>query len=133
MAKVEWTEDLSVSHPKLDEQHQKYIHTFENLIQAMRDGRDSIELIGTLKDILEYLKNHFSLEEEIMAECSYPDIEEHIEEHRKFSNNASEMMSRYLSGQDLPSEEVLVYLRDWFISHIEGTDQKYVPYLNTSK
>lgn len=129
MSQVEWTPDLSVSDLTLDKQHQQFIKIVNDLIDARREGRDAVQLIGTLQEMLDYLRNHFSYEESVMQDSGFTGFDAHKKIHDTFSDNTKEMVSRYLGGQELPTEEVLVYLRDWFINHIKGVDQEYVPCL----
>ena len=60
---------------------------------------------------------------------SYPDKEAHKEIHRNFENQVAQFAAKMRSGEALLSMELLEFLKDWLLNHINGTDHAYVPYV----
>lgn len=62
-----------------DSQHQQLLALIEELKKSPENGYQVLERLA------EYAEHHFSLEEKYMQLSGYPDIEKHIQLHRKFA------------------------------------------------
>ena len=60
-----------------------------------------------------------------------PDLAAHKKEHVGLTDQVLEVQKKYKAGSTSTlSLEVLNFLKNWLIKHIQGTDKKYGPYLN---
>ena len=128
MATIEWRNDFSVNIGSIDKQHKAFINMFNEFVEAYQEGEAPDILYDTLKEMLDYLNNHFSEEESVMEKYGYPGLEEHRKEHMAFSGKTNEFIDDYFDGRQDLDEKMLNYLSDWFIGHVMGTDMKYVPF-----
>lgn len=129
MALIQWSSDLSVQIDEIDKQHQKLIAMINHLNDAMRQGKGK-EVAGKIVDgLVSYTQVHFATEEKYFAKFAYPESEKHVREHQRFVQQAASFRSDYANGKLTLSSQIINFLSDWLRHHIQGTDQKYVPFL----
>ncbi len=127
---IEWDDSLSVHVDAIDEQHKRLIDMVNTLHDSLEKGSDPAALEQVVRDFNRYTLEHFAAEEKLMNRYSYPDYADHIEQHMGCSFRAMEFFKDYLSGRKDLGAEVLVYLVQWFLEHIKGTDQKLGRFLS---
>lgn len=129
MSLLNWTEDLSVNINGIDNQHKKLVDLINELHSAMKDGKGKDKLGPILTELIEYTKYHFSAEEKLMQQKNYPGYSKHKNEHDIFTKKIVEFNNQYNSGSLSLSIDVLMFLKEWLVVHIKGTDKQYSPYL----
>jgi hemerythrin-like metal-binding protein len=132
MAFVEWKEAFSVFHGQLDNDHQKIIKIINSLFQAMKEKKEGETLYGILTDLLEYTKTHFAREEAVMQELEYPGLRQHRDVHTKMTQRTEELLAKYQHGDEHLSQELLSFLKEWWINHVLTLDRGYVPFITRS-
>ena len=76
-------------------------------------------------------KLHFAREEKFFAQTGYPGALLHKQEHDNLTRQVVDVQHKYAAGASATlSLDVLHFLKDWLIQHIQGSDQKYRPHLN---
>ncbi len=129
MALMEWRESYSVGIPSIDEQHKKLVSLINELAEAMHNKKGKEVLKGIIDEMAKYAVYHFQTEEKYMKEFDFPGYDEHKKEHDSFVEKVKEFQKEYEEGKSLLTVEILMFLRDWLIKHILGTDKKYGPFL----
>jgi hemerythrin len=126
---VTWNDYYSVSEPSLDKEHKQIIFCINDLYEALQDGKSAQVVQPILDRLAEYTMTHFQHEEEIMQAHDYPSLAEHREVHNQMRKKTLALQEHpdTVSGQDL-----LVFLKQWWIEHIQGEDKKYAPYMELS-
>lgn len=130
---MEWTLEYSVNEEKMDKQHQWLFELFNQIILHLNqdeseedpeeEHRFLSELIGELED---YTRIHFSEEETLMKTLSFPDIDSHVLEHRKFEQKVREFKTLHTNGLDKKADtEAFLFLREWLSDHILIKDNQY--------
>lgn len=126
---IKWEPKLSVKVKEIDEQHQNFI-SIMNHLGEMVNARDLLERMDlVLQELTEYAERHFATEEGYFDKFNYEGAEEHKEKHRelklkiagfieKRSDPAKDVYETYL--------ELLDFLADWLVDHLEEMDMKYV-------
>lgn len=127
MEKIKWQDSWLVGVSKIDKQHQGFVTMFNTFIVAYDEGEEHEILYSTLKEMLDYLKNHFAEEETWMEKVDYADFGPHLKEHRSFVEKTNEFVTRYFEGDDEIADEMCEFLSAWFVNHVTGTDMKYAP------
>ena len=126
MVLISWNNDLSVNIVEVDRQHQKLIRIINELHDAMR-ARKTVEVLGKIiNDLVDYTVIHFSFEEKYFAQFKYPRTLSHKKEHKYFINKINEFKKGFDSGRILMSMDIMNFLKEWLIKHIQGTDKQYV-------
>ena len=131
---IDWSDDLSLEIEEIDAQHKDLV-TMINRLHKATMGSDWSKQIVTLTDILlgliDYLRYHFATEEKYMIEYQYPEYEVHRNEHLKFVNEVTSFSQAFRNGTQGLEEEVLTFLKEWYIRHITLTDTKFGVFLHS--
>jgi len=96
----------------------------------MSQGKSKQVMGDLFEKLAKYAIDHFSLEEKIMFDNSYPDYISHKNAHTDFVKKVTETRKAFNEGKFLISIEVMNFLKDWLTGHIMGVDQRYSGYLN---
>ena len=129
MAIIDWEQSYSVGVVELDNHHKQLINMINELYFAMSNDRGQKVVDDIIRDMLDYAKMHFKIEEKYMRQCEYLGSLQHFREHERFVEKAQEMAQRCDAGEFVLSFEVIQFLSDWLKCHILETDMKYAPLL----
>ena len=129
MAFLEWTPELSVGDEEIDSQHRRLVALVNQLHDAMVAGEVEQRLGEFLVELVEYTKYHFSTEERLFEERSYPGRDEHVAQHQEFVGRLLEYIEAHNEGNASISVGMLQYLREWVLHHIREVDRQYAPFL----
>src|SRR3989339_1692924 len=129
MSAVEWDERYSVGVNELDEQHRGLFSIFYTLLEVRSTQQSLQEVADALAKLKAYTYNHFKLEEKYMAECDYPDLEDHRQIHNDFRQTIESFCSDILAAQKINRAELISSLYDWLVTHICSCDQQYKTYV----
>lgn len=91
----------------------------------------SNDLLFTLYNIEEYALNHFKTEEEYMYKYKYPDIVEHIIQHKNFSLKYN-VLKKEFEEKGLTKEclmKLRFFLSNWIIEHYTTIDVKMAKFI----
>jgi len=131
MPLMTWTDKLSVGVGVLDEDHKKLVGMLNELFDAMRAGQGRDSLGRILNGLVQYTKFHFAREEKFFAQTGYPAAVPHKQEHDALTRQVLDVQQKYTAGASATlSLDVMHFLKDWLVNHIQGSDQKYRPHLN---
>ncbi len=127
---IEWAMVYSVNHPEIDEQHKVLIGMLNEMDAIItKEEFNYTNLIHTMECLEEYVKTHFSFEENLMLWQSYPDIMVHTKAHNIFRDK---LQNTYVLDIEKPINfynEMSQYLTDWLMNHIMNMDRHLGNYL----
>ncbi len=122
-------ENLHVGNRLIDREHAiliEYINTLQDLV----DSNSSRHLVGqVLEGLIQYTKTHFYVEEELMHAFRYPDYVKHIQAHEKFKQTMQQLSSQYKQGEADITNDLMNFLKDWLVNHIQKIDRKLADFL----
>lgn len=123
---VVWKPIYSVGDDALDAQHARIIQIVNELYAALGKGTERAALTPLLDRLVEYTNTHFEYEERIMREHAFPEFDAHKALHDRMRRRTADLREykHLVTGQDL-----LRYLKDWWLNHIQNQDKQYTPYL----
>ena len=123
---IAWKPFYSVGAPLLDAQHKQIIRIVSELYEALDQGNDAALLEPLLDRLVQYTSAHFKYEEDIMRQHDYPGLAEHKALHDRLRQRTADLRANVslVTGRDL-----LRFVKDWWLEHIQGEDKKYAPYL----
>jgi hemerythrin-like metal-binding protein len=131
--KMEWTPDLSVNHPTIDEQHKELFNNFNKLLNYIGDAQEDGEL--EILDFLEtYIVTHFTEEETIMKQVNYPDYAVQKVQHTKFIKTFKQFKreyEQYKEGRLYLALHIQRKLINWLVHHVCQSDHKLGRFLNS--
>jgi hemerythrin len=78
---------------------------------------------------LEYVRTHFSTEEQIMEKIEYPGLAHHKKEHESFIHQILINAKDFEEGSMRAPAVLAKYLKEWILSHIAIEDKQYYYYI----
>jgi hemerythrin-like metal-binding protein len=127
---IPWKEQYSVGDASIDTQHKQILAIISELNAAIEGGRAYEVVEELLERMVLYTLNHFKHEEQLMQACGFPDIENHKILHDKMRRRTEGL---HANAGLMTSNDLMRFLREWWINHIRGEDQCYVPYLSAHR
>ncbi len=128
---VEWSDALSVGIKQIDQQHKVLVNMINELHRAMRERRAKDVLLDLVGKLAEYTVTHFGTEERLFEKHGYANTAKHKEIHAKFVAKVQETEEQLRKGTATVSMDLLRFLKDWLVGHIQGTDKKYTEFLHS--
>jgi hemerythrin len=126
-----WTPEMSVGVGALDDDHKVLIGIINELHDGIAAGHKKEILASVLDHLVEYTKFHFAKEEELLAKCDYLAAPNHKMEHASFVSRLINLQERAMKAPVAMLDlELMSFLRNWLVTHIQGSDKKYRPRLN---
>ncbi len=129
MAFITWTEALETGVSPVDGQHRHLVNLINSLEEAVRAGAGEGALQSLFAELVTYTKEHFQAEEELMEAAGYPALGRHKLFHDYFTKRLSGFVSLYNGADPAVAEDLLSFLKLWFLEHVTQTDHEYVPYV----
>ena len=128
---LDWNDSLLVGNTEIDDQHRQIFVYFEKLATACQQKTGELVIKELLNFIGDYVETHFLLEEDYMAQNSYPKLPEQQEQHTHFKQIVKELKETDTNNIDPHQLSLMFYqkLIQWFIQHIKKLDQEMVTYI----
>lgn len=127
--KFVWDSSFSVGDSKIDEDHKKILDIYNELLEYISSqGNLKNEFARILSQMTDYSLTHFQREELYMQNISFPHLREHKDAHRNYIYKVAMYNVNFLGPDSLDPEEVLNFLKGWWINHIIKLDSSYAKY-----
>jgi hemerythrin len=123
---IAWKDNYSVNDPSLDAEHKQIIECINELYAAMQGATDGPTTKRVLDRLVQYTRSHFEHEEKILGEVDFPDFEAHKVLHDNMRQRTLGLRTHLTL---VTARDVLVFLKDWWLEHIEGEDKNYATYM----
>ena len=127
MTQVVWNNNYSIGIETIDTQHQQLFDIMNKLYIASEEDQELETIIGLFEELKDYTKYHFTEEEIYFSKHPQDEIKHHLEQHQFFIKKLDESIQQCIRISAL-SLELLFFLNDWLVEHIQIEDQKYVKY-----
>ena len=129
---IEWSDELSMLHPKIDAEHQHFIKLVNDLNDEImckhRGDKTSVERIMCL--LLKDAVTHFLNEEKILTDTAYPAAEEHMLIHSELINTFEQAL-KTIRTTEIRAAWIKTGLdiKDLMVNHLLKEDTKYIEHL----
>ncbi|WP_373071592.1 bacteriohemerythrin [Sulfurimonas sp.] len=135
LGEIKWSTDYETGVEEIDEQHHILVNTLNEANELLTKEYSLENLQNITKDLLSYALYHFETEEELMQEYNYEgeapkDFENHMKQHRDFSAKVVEVRDSLKSGNLIGQDELISFLLNWLLNHIDKTDKKLGKFLS---
>jgi len=118
----------------MDEQHGVLMDTLNDLRLALVHGRGrdqvSDQVSVDLSRLIEFTRMHFSSEERLLEQHGFPGAAEHRNAHQRLLGQIEEAALHTQHNDEVHMRALLLFLRDWYMKHIEDMDSQYGSWLN---
>ena len=120
-----WNSSYLLDISMIDKQHAKFFELFDKLqiLNKQENFYDDLEPVIT--ELEKYTKIHFQTEEALMRKANSPGFENHIIQHTIFNKKIEEFRIAYSYKNSVLLEQMIVFMRKWFLIHIVEVDGKY--------
>jgi len=129
MSLVKWDDGWQIGIVKIDGQHRELVKRLNDFHTSLVQKKAQEDVLPLLHFLIDYTIEHFSAEELLMQEKSYPGFAAHKEMHKKFINEVNGMVGKIQDGKQVFGIELCVFIADWIREHIREHDQKIAMYL----
>jgi methyl-accepting chemotaxis protein len=127
---MEWSDKYSVNVAEMDAQHKKLFALINELREAMRSGKGREAAGEILQRLVEYAVTHLGDEEHLMQKYEYPGYTGQKIAHDNLKKKVADYVEKFKNDK-VTTVEIMNFLKDWLINHIQGSDKKYGPYFNS--
>ena len=129
--RAEFDETLVTGNELIDSQHKELIERINLLLKSCEDAQGKVKAVKMLDYLLDYTEFHFSAEEKLQEEISYPGLKEHREKQEEFKSAVKELQEM-LEEEEGPTETFVAQVQknvvDWLFTHIKGFDRSVAEY-----
>jgi hemerythrin-like metal-binding protein len=122
---IAWSRRFAVGIKAIDGQHREMLQLVNKVLAGRSAGRDPLELVEVLRELVRCTEHHFATEERMMDEIGAK-AARHRAEHRKLL----ESLERYTDRlDDRTLADAPAFLRRWLLEHIEAVDRPFAALL----
>ncbi len=126
----EWRPEYSVNVGRLDEQHRMIFALMYSVYRAVDEGLGFQEADRRIKDLIEYSKQHFETEEEVLQRNQYAGLNAQKLEHEKLLEKIRYYETKLADPDASIKIEFIDFIKDWLIGHMLLNDSRYREHLN---
>ncbi len=124
---IVWTDINDTGIAIIDQQHRGIVSIINSLFFFIRHKQGKEVLAPTIAMIEQYTKIHFATEEKLLKTAKYPDYEAHKRLHDALISRSITIGNESRRSED--PTRYLMFLKNWWLDHINKHDQIYVDHL----
>ncbi|HQI76345.1 MAG TPA: hemerythrin family protein, partial [Candidatus Latescibacteria bacterium] len=106
----------------------------KGLVQAIQKTRNLSEIRTAISFLDNYVAEHFTAEEKLMAEYDYPFLPMQVAEHQRFVDRfgkfKEEIRKNFRTRRNFLLFHAQILLIDWVVNHTSKLDRHFGRYLN---
>lgn len=132
MQELEWSEDLNLGIEEIDADHRQLVGVLNELFVACLEEQGPDVLAEILARLVDHTRGHFAREEAVMERHGYPGLGAHRGEHALLIAQVLEIQRIFEKSADRAlNNEMLTFLKDWLVDHIQGSDRKIKKFVDS--
>ena len=121
----QWTSEMELGIPVIDEQHKRIVDYINDLHHAIEENNKQKVLI-VAENVISYTHDHFNYEETLLKKAGYVLTEPHIAVHNRFKESAEQMKQDVVNGDSIEAaKKMRSSLTIWITNHIKKEDADY--------
>jgi hemerythrin-like metal-binding protein len=132
MSFFEWTPQLDVHIPAMNEEHRWLISFMNRLHDEVKTGADRASQGKTLEELGKATVKHFADEELVMARMGFPKLDHHRKLHQQLLTKFGVHAEAFKAGGPL-GDEFFHFLKFWLSAHIQCMDMQYSDFAGLNK
>jgi hemerythrin len=117
MPLIEWSEELVLGQPAMDDTHREFVALL-NCLGAAGEG----ELLARLDEFIAHTEAHFGQEETWMEAMQFPPLHCHRAEHDGVLEIMREVRARIAGGEPHYGPVLAKAIAEWFPLHAQSMD-----------
>jgi hemerythrin len=127
---VAWSDDFLIGNESVDMQHKELVNMINEFHAGVLTGgvMARVYFIKAIQCSVQYIKTHFTTEEELMQRGKYPSFAEHKEQHESFIAEVNRQVRNIETEGNPDPTDFVKFLTEWVSHHIAVSDKKLAPY-----
>lgn len=126
-----WNKTYLLDIEMIDKQHMLFFKSFDRLLD-LNNQTDVQEKLGKeISELEKFTHNHFGTEEALMRKANASEYELHLIQHKVFISKMEDFKVAYNYNNSVLMEQMINFMRKWFLIHISEIDKKYVESVKT--
>lgn len=127
---ITWTPEMSVNVREIDDQHKHFVGLMNELYSTAFQGGAKEKLAEILNKLVDYTNLHFQTEEKYFEQFQYELTAEHEKLHNELKVKVATFVERFRVEGESIIAELMDFLEDWLVDHLENQDKKYTKCFN---
>lgn len=128
MIDVQWNQKFEVGHERIDSEHKIFLNLIRVASRMPERDVSTRRVMMHLNEVKQYAVFHFTSEENIMFDVSYPDIEQHKREHSMLLALFDSRVHEFSAGE-IDLDQVVEFLFEWFALHTTQVDTRLASHI----
>jgi hemerythrin-like metal-binding protein len=125
MALIEWKDEFKVGIASVDYEHEQLIALLNELHAGLEGSADKDAVSRFLGEVYAKIAAHFALEEKVMRDRRYDQLQDHKADHERLLDEIRDIMDRHEADAYYDYADSLAHhLRDWFAEHFKTKDAR---------
>ena len=124
MTQIEWTEEFSIGIASIDREHEALIVQINQLYEQLNLPTDTETIESMLEELQSDFSAHFALEELLMQEAGFAELEAHRQDHERLLDQIHDLNFHFAEDPDKGKELLINFLSGWFSQHFRGFDAR---------
>jgi len=122
MALLEWKEEYATGIDEVDDEHKDLIDVINRLHDLLLADDAKLTVPAFFDRLLKGVTAHFALEERIMGESDYPELEAHRQDHDRLLDEIRDLVEAFRQAEEVDSVDLAMRLEPWFSHHFATHD-----------
>jgi len=122
MALLEWKEEYATGIDDVDDEHKDLIDVINRLHELLLAEDAKLTVPAFFARLIDGVSAHFALEERIMGESGYPDLEAHRADHERLLDEIRDLVDAFAQADEVDSVDLAMRLEPWFSQHFATHD-----------
>jgi hemerythrin len=121
---IKWKEINSVNVKEIDEQHKQLVAIINKFFTIKDANREAMQKV--IVELMDYANFHLRHEEELFDKFQYVNSAEHKQQHAIYRQKVLAFQKEINEADyERAFSEMSVFMRDWWIFHINNSDVAY--------
>ena len=121
---LQWKPEYSVGIQSMDDEHREMIDLINNTYEKLKSDADADQVEEYLGEILSTISMHFALEERIMQNAGYGELQAHKDDHEVLLDRLIDLMDDFFVDPTGGSDRLEQSLSNWFSEHFSTFDAR---------
>jgi len=116
----------------INDQHKELFRLVNDMYNHVNNDDEEAERAyfkSVIRQVVDYVKEHFAAEEEIMKRTHFKDYIGHKLAHDFFIMSVVNFLQKFDEGKKVPLISFTHFIKDWILSHIDIMDKQFFHYL----
>jgi hemerythrin len=121
---MEWYDSYCIGNEKIDSQHKELVEMISRLQESLTGATLKQETANAIKFLVQYTRQHFADEEELMERIAFEGYDHHKLQHEKLITEVTNVLLDIKKGKQINPFELFDFLLEWLFTHIKNEDKK---------